>query len=142
MSSYSRFALLVSLLVFSSQSVAYEFLIFKRVSDDLGIESLPYKYTVWHVDAIESVIGPINSHAATIQDKQIQFEYLTDQMKKIDKASLAALVLMGFSASAKMRAYGLTAVPSAVLLDDDGLVVEMWNGIDHGTQLQSVEATE
>ena len=139
MSYFRNVVLFVGLLMVAGQASAYEYIIFKRLSEDLGIEKLPYKFTVWHIDAAEKIVGPINAKAATIEDKQLQFEYLTAEVERIHKPSLGALVLMGFSAVAKMRVYGLTRTPSAVLLDDDGRVVEMWNGFDHGSELIPTE---
>lgn len=132
----------VCLLALSSQSFAVEYLIFKRIDQDLGIDSLPFKYTVWHTDAAQAVAGPINATGLQIADPEARIAYFNSQIEAVNKKKLGLLFLMGFSAVAKMQMYGLSKTPSAVLLDDDGSVIEKWDGFGHGSDLYFLEETK
>lgn len=121
--------------VLATPAWGYEYIIFKRVTEDLGIETLPFKFTVWHIDALSAIKMSIDGKAALIEDPGERIKFMESEINRLDKASLSALLLMGYSGTEKMKRYGLTKTPAAVLLDDKGNVVERWNGFEHGTEL-------
>jgi len=132
-----RITAIISALLFSSEVIAYEYVILKRVHEDLNIKVLPYKYTVWHIDALNLVKYNIEAKGALIDDPKDRQEFMEAEVKKISMSSLGGLAMMGMAAVAKMELYGLTTTPAAVLLDEDGSVVHRWNGIEDGLELFS-----
>jgi len=121
----------------SSQSYGYEFLIFKQVHQDIGIASLPFKYTVWHTDPLNVVKYKVEGEAEAIVDLKERAQFIRDEVEKIPGESLGGLAMMGLVAQAKMKKYGLSETPSAVLLDDEGNVVERWDVVTNGLDLLS-----
>lgn len=121
-------AIIISLVLFSGNALSYEYVIFKRVTEDLKIEALPYEFTVWHIDALNMVKLNIEGAAATVVAEE-RIEFMQAALDEIPLKTIEGLLLMGWAGTEKMKSYGLTTTPAAVLLDDDGNVVETWDGI-------------
>lgn len=111
-----------------------EYLIFKRLNENLGIDQLPHAYTVWHVDAIDYAKYIIEQEVSELpQDEAMALAQ--QRLGEWGNGPLTALFLMSYAGREKMHKYGLTRTPSAVLLNDQGEVIKRWEKIDHGSEL-------
>ena len=79
----------------------------------------------------------VEGEAEAIVDLKERAQFIRDEVEKIPGESLGGLAMMGLVAQAKMKKYGLSETPSAVLLDDEGNVVERWDVVTNGLDLLS-----
>ncbi len=121
-------------LAFGGVSHADEYIIFKRIKDNLGIDTLPHAYTVWHVDAIDYAKHMIEKEVSELPQDEAM-EVAQQRLKEWGDGPLTALFLMSYAGREKMHKYGLTRIPSAVLVDESGKVIRRWEKIENGSEL-------
>ena len=131
---------LLLIIVSSSTVNADEYLIFKRLADDLGPADLPHHYTVWNIDALKLVSAPIEAEVSQLTDPQQAFDRAQALLKTHGDQKLMTLFLMSYAAREKMHRYGLTQTPSAVLLNEAGQVISTWKKVARATDLLRKES--